>query len=177
MSTKRSVPTRVECLSILRTSGCPENVIGHCLAVTDLAVKIAARCGADVPLVEAGAMLHDVGRCRTHSIWHAVEGAKMASGLGLPPEIVNIIERHIGAGLTAQDARHLGLPVKDYIPLTLEEKIVAQADNLISADGRLTLDAAIADVARRAGPEAASRIRMLHEELSQKCGVDLDEIR
>lgn len=176
MSTGRKPPTRDECLSLLRRAGCPERVIAHCEAVAGLAVKIARRCGADVPLVEAGALLHDIGRCRTHSIGHAVEGARLASENGLPPEVVGIIEKHIGAGLTKEDARQLGLPDKDYLPLTLEEKVVAQADNLISADGRVRLDEAIADVARRVSPEAAGRIRALHEELSRACGIDLDDI-
>jgi uncharacterized protein len=43
-----------------------------------------------------------------------------------------IIERHIGAGITAPEAVRLGLPQKDYLPLTTEEKIVSYADNLIS---------------------------------------------
>ncbi|MCU0859115.1 MAG: HDIG domain-containing protein [Thermoplasmata archaeon] len=162
---------------MLRANGCPENVIEHCEAVAELAVKIARRCGADPQLVEAGALLHDIGRCRTHSVMHAVEGAKTVSDMGLSPELVSIVERHIGAGLTRSDARQLGLPEKDYIPITLEEKVVAQADNLIAASGRVSLEVAIADVARRVSPEAASRIRALHEELSRACGVDLDEIQ
>ncbi len=177
MSTGQRVPTRDECLSILRENGCPENVIEHCEVVAELAVKVARRCGADSRLVEAGALLHDIGRCRTHSVRHAVEGARIIHEMGLSPELVSIVERHIGAGLTRSDARQLGLPEKDYIPITLEEKVVAQADNLISASGRVSLEEAIADVARRVSPEAASRIRAMHEELSRACGVDLDEIR
>ena len=45
---------------------------------------------------------------------------------------MNIIERHIGAGITAAEAARLGLPKKDYLPLTVEEKIVSYADNLTS---------------------------------------------
>lgn len=177
MSTGRRVPTRDECLSILRANGCPENVIEHCEVVAELAVKIAKRCGADPHLVEAGALLHDIGRCKTHSVGHAVEGARIVREMDLSPELVRIVERHIGAGLTKSDARLLGLPEKDYIPVTLEEKVVAQADNLIAASGRVSMEEAIADVARRVSPEAAGRIRALHEELSRACGVDLDEIR
>lgn len=175
--TGRRPPTRDECLSLLRAEGCPENVVAHCEEVAALAVKIAKRCGADVDLVGAGALLHDLGRCRTHSIRHAVEGARMASDKGLPVELVLIIEKHIGAGLTKADARQLGLPEKDYLPETLEEKVVAHADNLISAHGRVTLAEAVADVARRVSPEAAKRLRGLHEELSLACGTDLDDIR
>ena len=44
---------------------------------------------------------------------------------------MNIIERHIGAGIPKEEAVGLGLPEKDYIPVTIEEKIVAHADNLV----------------------------------------------
>ncbi len=54
--------------------------------------------------------------------------------LGLPETIVNIIERHLGAGIPKDEAIILGLPPKDYMPMSLEEKIVAHADNLIEND-------------------------------------------
>ena len=50
---------------------------------------------------------------------------------GCLKKVVRIIERHIGAGITAEEAERLGLPKKDYIPQTPEEKIVSYADNLI----------------------------------------------
>jgi uncharacterized protein len=82
--------------------------------------------------VLAGALLHDIGRSVTHDVTHAIVGARIAERLGLPRAIIDIIERHIGAGLTTTDALELGLPPKDYIPLTREEKLVSYADSLIS---------------------------------------------
>ncbi|MCJ2534368.1 MAG: HDIG domain-containing protein, partial [Candidatus Thermoplasmatota archaeon] len=92
-----SIPNPEECIELLKQSGCSVEVIGHCKAVRDVAVRMVERANADVKLVEAGALLHDIGRSETHGILHGVKGSKIAKKLGLPDEITNIIERHIGA--------------------------------------------------------------------------------
>jgi len=170
------IPSREECLEILRTAGCTEKVVAHCEAVSRVAVKIARRCGAEVRIVEAGALLHDIGRSVRHSIDHAVLGAELARKLGLAHQIVMIIERHIGAGILEGEAAVLGLPERDYVPETLEEKIVAHADNLIAGDRRVTVKEAVADLTRRGFKDAAVRTIKLHEELSQIAGIDVDKI-
>jgi len=112
-----------------------EEVFRHILVVVDVATKIAKRLKLDdesKKLVLAGAMLHDLGRCRSHGMDHAVIGSEMLRKDGFDERIAKIVERHIGAGLTAKEAKSFGLPEKDYIPETIEEKIVALADNLVS---------------------------------------------
>jgi uncharacterized protein (TIGR00295 family) len=170
------LPSRDECLRLLREHGCDEEVVGHCEAVSALAVKIAKKCRANVQLVEIGGLLHDIGRCRSHTMTHAVEGAKLASELKLPDSIVKIIERHIGAGITPREAEKLGLPKKDFTPRTLEEKIVAHADNLISGSRRTGIEEAVAHIARKGEHEAALKVLRLHEELSKACGTNIDNI-
>jgi len=171
-----ALPSRDECLELLRECGCNDRVIAHCQAVSALAVKIARRCGGDVKLVEVGGLLHDLGRCKAHTIAHAVEGAKIARERKLPQALVYIIERHIGAGITKDEAKELGLPEKDYIPLTLEEKIVSHSDNLMSGTERTSINEAVAYLAREGQSKAALRMLALHKELSTICGMDLDEI-
>lgn len=128
-------------LELLERENTPENVIQHCIAVCRKAMKIAANFDdADKDLIRKGALLHDIGRSRTHGITHAVEGVEIARGYGYPVEVLNIIERHIGAGITAEEAVKLGLPEKSYVPETLEEKIVAHADNLISGTKEVDVD-------------------------------------
>ena len=120
-------------IELLRKENTPENVIEHSKAVCRKAMKIAANFDdADKELIKKGALLHDIGRSRTHGITHAIEGVKIAEGHGYSEDVLNIIERHIGAGITESEAVKLGLPKKSYLPVTLEEKIVAHADNLIS---------------------------------------------
>ena len=102
-----SIPHPDKCIELLKLSGCSNAVINHCEAVRDLAVEIAKRANADVKLVEAGALLHDIGRSKVHGIKHGVEGAEIAKRLNLPVSIVNIIERHLGAGIPKDEAEKL----------------------------------------------------------------------
>jgi uncharacterized protein (TIGR00295 family) len=170
------LPSRDECIELLRECGCNERVIAHCKAVSALAVKIAKHCGGDSKLVEIGGLLHDLGRCKAHTIAHAVEGAKIARERKLPEALANIIERHIGAGISKEEAKELGLPEKDYIPLTLEEKIVSHSDNLMSGVERTSINEAVAYLTREGQMQAALRMLALHKELSARCGIDLDEV-
>ena len=91
-------------------------------------MKIASNFNqADLDLIRKGALLHDIGRSKTHGITHAIVGAEIARSYGYSQDVLNIIERHIGAGITESEAVKLGLPAKSYVPQTLEEKIVKSA--------------------------------------------------
>jgi tRNA (cytidine56-2'-O)-methyltransferase len=171
------LPSYKECIDLLIKAGCDKGVIEHSKAVTELAVKIGSLCGANIRFVEVGALLHDIGRSKTHTIRHAIEGADLLKGLKLPPEILNIVERHIGAGIPKEDAKKLGLPRKDYIPETLEEKVVAHADNLINGSCKEKLENTLKRWRVDGLEEGARRIEKLHNELCKLCGIDIDEIR
>ena len=137
-------------IELLIKENTPENVIDHCKAVCRKAMEIAANFdNANKDLIRKGALLHDIGRSKTHGIDHAIEGVKIAKKYGYPSDVLNIIERHIGAGITAEEAEKLGLPKKSYIPQTLEEKIVAHADNLISGSTEVDIDFVIKKWKRR----------------------------
>ena len=138
-----------------------------------IALKIARRLkkkgfSVDLELVEIGALLHDIGRSKTHTVHHAIVGAKIAEQRGLPEPIVKIIERHVGGGITAQEAEKLGWPVKDYIPETLEEKIVCYADKLVEGNKEVPVEVTIRKLADELGDDhpAIERIRRLHEEFT-----------
>lgn len=137
-------------LKILKQEEPPENVIEHSKAVYKKAMVIAANFkNADKDLIKKGALLHDIGRSKTHGISHAVEGAKIVKQYGYPEEVQNIVERHIGAGITEEESVKLGLPKKSYIPQTIEEKIVAHADNLLSGTKDVDIDFDIAKWKRK----------------------------
>lgn len=155
----------IELLGMEKT---PENVIEHSQAVCKKAMKIAANFdNVDTDLIRKGALLHDIGRSRTHGIEHAIEGVKIAKEHGYSQDVLNIIERHIGAGITAEEAVKLGLPEKSYLPQTLEEKIVAHADNLISGSEEVDIDFVIEKWKRRIDDpdDNIKRLLELHNEL------------
>jgi uncharacterized protein len=122
-------------IDVLVAAGCSPDVVAHCIAVSKKASLIAGLVKngpLDRDLVKQGGLYHDIGRSRTHGINHALAGVEIGRNLRFSGALVNIIERHIGAGITAAEAERLGLPKKDYLPVTREEKIVSYADNLIS---------------------------------------------
>ena len=121
----------------------------------------------DVKLVEAGALLHDLGRGQTHGIEHGAVGGQIARKLGMPMEIAHVIERHVGAGLTQDEVRRNNLPRGSYVPETLEEKIVCYADKLIEGAHEVGIDSTINNFAQELGIDhpAIKRLQDLHREM------------
>jgi uncharacterized protein/tRNA (cytidine56-2'-O)-methyltransferase len=168
-------PNEEQCVALLSKAGCTKRVIVHCCTVKAVAAEIAKGTAADIELVIAGALLHDIGRSKDHTVMHANVGADMAERLGLPKELVKIIRKHVGAGLDDDDALELGIPKGDYIPSTIEEKLVAHADNMVSDNSVVGHLHAVEKLRSKGSHRGAARIAALHNELSKICGRDLDE--
>jgi uncharacterized protein len=160
---------RKTCEDLLRDAGCSTKVIAHCRAVRDCACEYAAR-NPDIVfhLVGQGAMLHDIGRSRTHDIRHAQFGADLLRQYGLSEDLARIVECHTGAGLTADECTLLGLSPRDCMPCTAEEKIVAHADNLIAGKKRITIHESIAS-AIHLPRKARKRMKQLASEVGLLC--------
>ncbi len=151
-------------LNFLKEIGCEEWVVNHsrevALRALELSKDLKNEYDIDFELVEKGALLHDIGRSKTHGIKHAIIGADILKELGYSLEIRNIVERHIGAGIPKNEALLMGLPSKDYLPITLEEKIVAHADNLLNGSDRVDLEFVINKWSKRMGPDHLAIIRL-----------------
>jgi uncharacterized protein len=172
-----TLPSREQALQLLRENQCSEQVINHCEAVTELVLETAnvlkeRGLKIDFALVEVGALLHDIGRSKTHTVHHAVVGAEIAKSARLPDSVVSIIKRHVGGGITASEAEKLGWPKDVYVPVTLEEKIVSYADKLIENSKRAPIDVTIEKLSGELKYEAAERVRKLHEEITGLIGDD-----
>lgn len=168
-----ALPSRRQALKILREVGCSPSIIQHCETVSRLAVKIAETyrkhgITVDLKLVEIGALLHDIGRATTHGIDHGIIGAEIARSKHLPEPIAQIIERHPLAGIAAQEAQQFGLPIKDYLPHTIEEKIVMYADKRISGPCRVTIEVTLRQLSKSLGSNhpVIQRLRQIHMELT-----------
>lgn len=170
-----TLPSREQALQLLRENQCSDKVINHCKAVTELALKTAKRLKErglkiDFAIVEIGALLHDIGRSKTHTVHHAVVGAKIAKSAGLPNSVVSIIKRHVGGGITASEAEKLGWQKDIYFPITLEEKVVSYADKLIENGKRAPIEVTVEKLSGEQKLEAAERVRELYEEITGLIG-------
>ena len=169
------LPSREQALKLLRQSGCRQNVIRHVEAVSELACEIAEASkergyNVDVKLVEIGALLHDIGRSKTHTVHHAVVGAEIARSLGLPEQVVSIIKKHVGGGIVATEAKKLGWPKDVYVPQTIEEKIVCYADKLVDGSRRIPINKTVGRFEQELPRSAVERIWKLHEEMLMLVG-------
>ncbi len=119
----------------------------HSRSVADKSLAIARRhpeLNADAIFLEEAAMLHDIGVFKTHApgiqcfgtepyIRHGILGAELLRAEGLPRH-ARVAERHTGTGLTSKAIQEQGLPlpVFDFVPETIEEKIICYADKFFS---------------------------------------------
>ncbi len=154
-----NIPSMKECYEYLDEIGIDDGVIEHSMDVLERALELHERFGGDLKLITAGALLHDVGRSVSHSVEHGIEGGKIARDEGWHEELAKIIERHIGGGITKDEAEVQGIPVKSYVPETLEEKLICHADN--TAGGKERLDDLINRTEEAGYKESAERMREL----------------
>jgi len=133
-----------------RSSKAFEILVAHGELVALKAIKAAERVPhlkPDIDFIENAAMLHDIGILETDSpglgcngkqpyICHGILGCKMLEIIGMP-EYGLVCERHVGVGISAEDVRQfkLPLPVRDMLPITIEEKIICYADKFYSKNG------------------------------------------
>ena len=83
------------------------------------------------------------------------------------PRYARVCESHIGGGITKDEAAELGLPAKDYLPRTLEEKVICVADKLIHGTKKAGIGETLEKFRKRlgAGHPSVERIAKLHEEV------------
>lgn len=144
-------------------------VYTHCRIVCDIAEQLHARSGtdADVGLVRAGALLHDVGVYRLYDdagrldharyIWHGLLGHELLLAEGLPEALCRFASHHTGVGITREEVlrQELPLPPADYLAETPEELLVMYADKFHTktAPPAFLTPAAYAAYVRRFGAE------------------------
>jgi uncharacterized protein len=171
----KRLPNREQAIQLLKEHHCSPKVISHSLAVTALAIEIGGKLKkkgieVDLGLVEAGALLHDIGRSKTHQVDHSLLGAQIARTIELPQPVVNIIKRHVGAGITEEEAQCLGWPQDTYMPQTIEEKVVCYADKRIDCNKPTSIETEIQHLQKQGRSEAAERVRKLHNEITHLLG-------
>lgn len=90
------VPNKSLCLDMLSEYGTPANVIRHCRAVTDTAMRIGGGLysrglSLNLDLLQAAALLHDIARVEDE---HWVKGAEVVREKGFP-EVAELILPHM----------------------------------------------------------------------------------
>ena len=144
---KDSLPTESEITALHKKHAPSEDVFkhvyNHCLAVTKIAEQIMAANDYDIDeeLVKAGCMLHDIGtsiliqpedQISVNYANRGVAGAQVLKDEGLPKSLCDVVEHHVGHGLTAEHIKetYMPLPHRNLTPETTEERLVNYASKL-----------------------------------------------
>lgn len=175
-------PGRImDCLKIIQKYYDPESELYHLLVehskmVARKALAVAekvVRLNPNREFIFEAAMLHDIGIFLTDVpkmgcngdkpyICHGYLGRDILEREGLPRHAL-VCERHVGVGITREEIERTGLPLplKDMVPVTLEEQIVCFADKFFSKR-RETLhrEKSVAEIERelaRFGPDKVAK--------------------
>ena len=131
----------------------------------------------DPVFVEEAAMLHDIGvlfcdapriYCKGQHAYieHGYLGAELLRKEGLPKHAA-VAERHTGTGITLEQVlrEQLPIPLQDYCPMSLEEKLICYADKFYSKT-RLGEDKPMSKIRLhmwKYGPDAVRRFDDMQE--------------
>ena len=120
------IPTKDECLKILKENNVPANVVSHSQKVCEVAMKVCdilekKGINANRDLTSAAALLHDIAKVKEGD--HVFNGSKIVKSLGFP-EVARIISKHGLAHLDKEECQ----------PKSVEEKIVFYADKRVKHD-------------------------------------------
>lgn len=129
-------------------------LIQHSRAVTQKALQIADRTkhlGPDLDFIQEAAMIHDIGIIFTNQpgigcygnkpyVCHGYLGRELMEREGFPRH-APVCERHVGIGLTREEieGKKLPLPVRDMVPITVEEQVICYADKFFSKNTEFLL--------------------------------------
>ena len=117
---KLLIPKRSEIVQILKQVGLDDTTVNHSISVADISLKIADEVerhgrSVDKRVVEAGALLHDIGLakvCDHASPEHSVIGADIIRKIGLPDHVAMCAEVHEFHGaVTFDEAFELQYPI------------------------------------------------------------------
>jgi len=161
------IPSAAECRALMAdVLDVKESIIDHCRAVAEVAVGLGEkinRCGGslDLPLLHAGALLHDLAR---HQKKHAEAGAVLLRGMGFP-SVAEIV------------AVHMDIPPEVALCKEISEaEVLFLADKHVAGTRHVTLGERFGAGMKKYGhdPEAARAIEGRHRaanDIEQKIGA------
>ncbi|RPH51128.1 MAG: HD domain-containing protein [Desulfobacteraceae bacterium] len=143
------IPSEAECRALMIRQSVSQKIIGHCMAVADLAGHMAkalnaAGCRLDIELTVSAALVHDLAKSYSN---HAAEGPRILREMAFS-RIADIVEVH------------MDYTVEKESPVT-EAEVVFLADKWIQEDRKVGMEERFQSKLRKysADPEACREIR------------------
>ncbi|NQV09164.1 HD domain-containing protein [Candidatus Woesearchaeota archaeon] len=152
-----------------------EWVMKHVRLVQKIALRISKDISrVDIEFIRIACLLHDIGIFRfpkeargVDKIRHGIYGAEILKKEGLDERYQKVCETHIGAGIIKEEIikEDLDLPHRDFIPQTIEEKIIAYADKLAHGDEEWKIHQVVERYSREVSEKSAERVQKLNDEI------------
>jgi uncharacterized protein (TIGR00295 family) len=173
------IPNAQQALALHRKYGSSDRTVGHCQACAKISKLLAERAiehghPVDEEATVAGALLHDIGRSQAQTVSHGHVGAGILDKEGVDRKVVEIVRRHVGAGISAEEAETLGFPPGDYVPRTLEQKLVCFADKLLDGDKARPFEEEVKRFVKKG--HDVQRLRKLKEDVDAAVGQDAESV-
>ena len=143
-----------------------------------LQIRDAKNLPLDPIDVFCAGMLHDIGvvKCSAPDIFafgalpyirHGLEGKKILEKNGLN-KYASICVTHTGSGISKENIKNnkIPLPIKDYLPTTLLEKLICYCDKFYSKSHNLTKEKSVEQIItqlEKFGEDSVKRFLELHE--------------
>ena len=150
-----AIPSREECLALMAEFGMLPHIREHSLKVAEVAVWLGTELQAagfplHLPLIEAGALLHDLGKtpCLGTSLNHAEWGAARLREAGFLL-VAEVVAEHVILNPAPRDPRTLR-----------EAEVVHSADKRVLHSEVVTLAARFADLKERYASTEEARRRL-----------------
>ncbi|MDG7016038.1 MAG: HDIG domain-containing protein [Nitrososphaerota archaeon] len=179
------IPSEGDALALHKKYGSSDRIITHCQTVAKVAVILTEELewrgvGVDAKAVVAAALLHDIGRSRVQTVMHGAEGSEIIEREGVDRRVVEIVRKHVGAGISPDEADKLGMPKLDYVPGTLEERLVCFADKMVDSDSVRPFDGEVRRFVTK--KHDVARLLALERGMREELGTDpsqfvLDKIK
>ena len=128
--------TEEVCMALLHAAETPQQVIDHCRAVAEEALRLSDGRRLDRELLFASAMLHDIARTRPN---HAALGASWIRALGYP-EVADVIAQHHDLQSSSPDEAAVLFLADKYLQgdrrVTLEQRFAASRDGCATEEAK-----------------------------------------
>ena len=142
------IPSNDMIFAMMADLGLPEGIKEHCIVVKEIALDIVkqikeknSQAEIDAEVIEAGALLHDIGRTRSHGVDHGYRGYMLMREANIDERVARCALVHVLGGFDKEDIRK-EFPTDSrneikvsLMPKSIEEKIVCLADK--NAEGTM----------------------------------------
>jgi len=173
------IPSAQQALALHKKYGSNKRIVAHCQACAKISKLLCEKAvgrgrPVNVEAAVAGALLHDIGRSQIQTVAHGYVGAGILEKEGVDGVVVEVVRRHVGAGISPEEALTLGFPPGDYVPRTLEQKLVCFADKLLDGDRARPFEEEVKRFVRKG--HDVQRLRRLKEDVDAVVDEDAESL-